>query len=82
MNKRAERALDALEDSCLSASLAVADHIRTVASNGGESATLEAMRTEAEALIEAAQDFLEQTKPRRKKVTQAILDEMSLQKTI
>ncbi len=55
-------ALEALGDSSESAALAVRDHLETVASNGDESATVEAMRAEAQSLIGWAQNFLDATK--------------------
>jgi len=56
-----EAILDRMEESGTSSGLAVADHLRTVAGNGGESATVAHLRGEAEALIEHASRFLEQT---------------------
>lgn len=57
-NDLCDRAIEALEDSGNSASVSLADHLRTVASNGGEMETPEAMHEEARAMIEAAQTFL------------------------
>jgi hypothetical protein len=58
MKKKIEDAIQELEDSYHSASMAVAEHLRTVASNGREYATMESMQCEAENLIEAAEGFL------------------------
>lgn len=58
MKKKIEDAIQELEDSYHSASMAVAEHLRTVASNGREYATMESMQCEAENLIEAAESFL------------------------
>lgn len=66
MNKRCKDALQHLCDSYVSAYMAVADHLESVASNGREYGTLENMRQEAEVLIEGAQEFLDLTRPRRK----------------
>lgn len=48
MNKKIEKVLKELESSGCSSAFAVADHLRTVASNGPKYATPEAMRDEAE----------------------------------
>ena len=53
-----------LEDSSFSAALAVADHLRTVASNGGELATPDAIATEAEALADWAMQLAEKVRAR------------------
>ena len=58
MNKKMENVLDAMENSGESAAAAVADHLRTVASNGPEYATREAMHAEAESLKGWAQFFI------------------------
>lgn len=57
-----EQILEQLEASGQSAALTVADHLRTVASNGPEYATAEALREEARQLIEHATAFLTATK--------------------
>lgn len=54
MKKEIEDILDELENEGNSASSTVADHIRTVASNGREYRTAEAIEEEASSLIEAA----------------------------
>lgn len=52
MNKQIDTLLTSLEEQGSSSAFAVADHIRTVASNGPEYATPEAMKVEAESLAE------------------------------
>lgn len=58
MNRRTEAAIAALEDSGNSASVSLADHLNTVAGNGGESITTAAMHDEARAMIAACVSFL------------------------
>lgn len=50
MNKRTREILEEIESSGESAAVAVVDHIRTVASNGREYSTPEAILSEAESL--------------------------------
>lgn len=59
-SEQLETVCEELESAGNSASLAVADHLRTVAANGGEQATIAAAIDECEALIEAAQGAREQ----------------------
>lgn len=54
MKKEIEVILEELENSSTSSGLAVADHIRTVASNGPEYRTPEAIAEEASALVQWA----------------------------
>lgn len=61
MNDILSQAIEELEESGNSASLSVADHLSTVASNGPDYATPEAMHEEARALIAAARWFLQTT---------------------
>jgi hypothetical protein len=58
MTKRTQEILEEIEGSGESAAVALVDHIRTVASNGREYSTNEAVATEAENLIHWAQNLL------------------------
>lgn len=64
MTKRISQIISELQDSSHSASIAVADHLETVASNGKESATNAAMKEELRALRDAAADALAQFEPK------------------
>jgi len=54
VNKEIEKILKQMEESSTSSGLAVADHIRTVASNGREYSTPDAIAEEASAVIQWA----------------------------
>jgi hypothetical protein len=60
-----DQILDDLESSGTSSALAVAEHLRTVYSNGGESATIDAMLDECSALAEAVAGAREMLEPHR-----------------
>lgn len=64
MNRRTTKAIQSLKDSGNSASLSLADHLETVAANGGEQATTAAMIDEAHAMIDAARYFLAESGPK------------------
>lgn len=54
MKKQIDKLLTGLEQQGVSSALAVADHMRTVAGNGPEYSTTEAIKVEAECLAEWA----------------------------
>ncbi len=58
MNPQVDRLLTQLEESSFSAGVSIAEHMRTVASNGRESSTVDAMQTEAEALRDTATELV------------------------
>lgn len=61
MSTKIEKLLIDMENSCESAGVAFAEHLRTVASNGREYATRKAKREEAESLKGWAEWFLRHT---------------------
>lgn len=58
MNEKIAMLLEEIESNGESAAAVLADHLRTVAENGSEYAETEALREEAETLIEWAAYFL------------------------
>lgn len=60
MSPEMEKIMERLEDSTMSASLAVFDHLQTVAGNGSEYSTDEAMLCEAQNLKDAAQFVIDE----------------------
>lgn len=69
MNRKTSRAIEQLEESGCSACLSLADHLQTVADNGGSSQTTAAMHEEALAMIDAAESFLNQAGWKRPRLT-------------
>lgn len=61
MKTKIDKILTRIENSCDSSGVAFADHLRTVAQNGPEYATTEALREEAESIMGWARLFLEET---------------------